>query len=166
EDYLAYAYEINRESYDSIASIFIGDPRVIVSHNGCGDKEGCCSAVTYNAANSSLKNDSSGNDIVEVHTIDVEFAGKDITYLKINTVGTEMDVLKGAASTIKRCLPKLAAAIFMQEDLWHKVPEFIWSIDGRYDIYFRQYAPQATICLAVPPSVTHYKKRGSPEGMT
>lgn len=73
---------------------------------------------------------------IPLTTIDALFSGERITYLKADIEGYEMDMLRGAAETIRRDTPKLAIACYHKDD-WQDLAAFIKHIEPRYTITFK-----------------------------
>lgn len=82
-----------------------------------------------------------GVESVQVATIDsVVDPNERITYIKMDIEGAELEAIKGAKETIKRCAPKLAICIYhRQDDLW-KIPRYILGLNKKYRFYIRHYS--------------------------
>ncbi|MGA2226737.1 MAG: FkbM family methyltransferase [Syntrophobacteraceae bacterium] len=78
---------------------------------------------------------------VEVQTIsiDEQFPGEQITFIKLDIEGAEMEAMQGAANTIRRCLPKLAISAYHKHSDIHQLPLFIHSLHPQYKFYLRQF---------------------------
>lgn len=78
--------------------------------------------------------------------------GEDVSFIKMDIEGAEMDALHGAAELIKSKKPKLAICIYHKlEDLW-EIPLYIRSLVVGYDFYVRQHTPLylETVLYAIP----------------
>lgn len=85
-----------------------------------------------------------GIDNFEVATIDNysrQHRIKMVNYIKMDIEGAEAAALRGAASIIGSCKPKLAiSAYHKQEDLW-ELPMIIKELNPEYKIYFEHHLP-------------------------
>ena len=62
-----------------------------------------------------------------------------VDFIKLDVEGAELDVLKGAANSIKKFKPILAVSAYHKhEDLWTLMP-YIKSLNPNYKFAFRHY---------------------------
>ncbi len=75
---------------------------------------------------------------------------KEVTFVKMDIEGAEMDALKGMAETISTYKPKLAISIYhLDTDLW-EIPLYIHQLNPDYKFYIRQHATVGeTVCYAL-----------------
>ena len=99
---------------------------------------------------------------VEVRAIDELLFGRDVTFIKMDIEGAELNALRGAMRTIDVCCPKLAISIYHKPEDFFEIPLYIKSLSKGYKIYFRHYTylDQDTICYAVPPGWNCNNLRG------
>jgi hypothetical protein len=73
-----------------------------------------------------------------------------ITYIKLDIEGAELDALEGMKETIVKYKPRLAICIYhLPTDLW-KIPLLIHRLNPAYKLYIRQHHPvNETVCYAV-----------------
>ena len=76
------------------------------------------------------------------------------SYNKIDTEGCEMEVLMGAAETIRRNRPKLAISIYHSDEHMLEIIEYIHEKYPDYRLYVRHYtgffAETVLYCLKDP----------------
>lgn len=76
-----------------------------------------------------------------------------ITFLKMDIEGAEMNALKGAEHIIQEQHPKLAICVYHRpEDLWN-IPLYINALNPEYHLYMRHHATcyvAETVCYAIP----------------
>ncbi len=75
----------------------------------------------------------------------------DITFVKMDIEGAEMDALRSMADMIKKNTPTLAICVYHKpEDLW-EIPLYIHELSPKYKIYLRHYSNCfcETVCYAV-----------------
>jgi len=61
----------------------------------------------------------------------------DATLIKMDVEGSEMDVLSGAAETVKRHKPKLAVAVYHRREDIVEIPRFIQALRSDYTFHLR-----------------------------
>jgi FkbM family methyltransferase len=66
-----------------------------------------------------------------------------VDFIKLDIEGAELPALKGAARTLKECLPDLAIAAYHQpQDMW-ELPLYIQSLNCGYSFYLDHFAPNS-----------------------
>ena len=89
--------------------------------------------------------------IVPTRRID-DTVHEDVTFIKMDIEGAEIEALKGAIDTIKKCKPRLAISIYHKEKDIIEIPWFIHSLVPEYRFYIRHhtfYPNWETILYAV-----------------
>ena len=86
-------------------------------------------------------NKSNEKNIEEIHlySLDSFLNGNEITFLKADIEGGELDMLKGAISTIKKYRPKMAISIYHKPNDIIDIFDFIKSLNLGYNFYIRQH---------------------------
>ncbi|MBT9520027.1 MAG: FkbM family methyltransferase [Dechloromonas sp.] len=82
----------------------------------------------------------SGN-FSEVFSLDNYLGGQQVTLLKADVEGMEMDLLRGARETILRHRPRLAICVYHYPSDLHEVAEYIRDLVPEYKFSLRQHAP-------------------------
>lgn len=77
----------------------------------------------------------------EVFSLDSYLDGRPVTFIKADVEGMEMELLKGAAETIRRNRPKMAVCVYHYPSDLFEVAEFIRSLIPEYKFSLRQHAP-------------------------
>ncbi len=74
-----------------------------------------------------------------------------VTYIKMDIEGAELEALRGAAKTIRRCKPKLAICVYHRREDLITIPQFIKSISSGYKLYLRGhlYCPSEVVLYAI-----------------
>jgi FkbM family methyltransferase len=92
--------------------------------------------------------------ITEIPTtsIDQEFPNEDITLIKMDIEGAEMEALYGAMKTIKRCRPKLIISAYHKRNDIYEIPLLIHQMVPDYKLYFRHFSNNLgeTTLFAIP----------------
>lgn len=79
-----------------------------------------------------------GSVKINVETLD-NYIKDNITFIKLDIEGWELNALIGSTNHIKSNHPKIAVAVYHNsEDFW-KIPEFVLNVRDDYDVYLRHY---------------------------
>lgn len=92
-----------------------------------------------------------GELTVSVTSLDQALEGADVTYIKMDIEGSELETLRGGVQTITRCRPKLAVSIYHKPEDILELPELILSYHPDYRLYLRHYSLAAfdTVLYAI-----------------
>jgi len=76
---------------------------------------------------------------------------ENITFIKMDIEGAELNALKGAANIIARLRPKLAISVYHRPNHMIDIPLYLKSLIPDYKLYLRHYSiyPQETILYAI-----------------
>ena len=76
---------------------------------------------------------------------------ENVTFIKMDIEGAELDALKGAEHTIKRCKPKLAICMYHKPEDMMELPLFILKLVPEYKLFVRHYTnePGETVLYAI-----------------
>lgn len=116
---------------------------------GCGIKK---ETLRFSMGDTSSAISVNGNLFIEVDTIDNLLMNEEVTMIKMDIEGAELDALKGAKEIIQKNMPKLAICVYhKREDLW-TIAEYIYSLVPSYKFYMRAYEETATelVLYAIP----------------
>ncbi len=93
-----------------------------------------------------------GNVEVDLVSLDELLPDTEITFVKMDVEGAEMEALRGAAETIRRNVPKLAISVYHKRNDIFDVPLFIHRLHPRYKFYLRHHSTtfSETVLFAVP----------------
>ncbi len=94
-----------------------------------------------------------GRILIDMVPIDVMFATKRVSMIKMDIEGGEYDALIGAGQVIQRDRPILAICVYhFQEDIW-RLPLLIRTLCPEYCMYLKAYRGDGiqTVVYAVPP---------------
>jgi len=91
-----------------------------------------------------------GKELVKLVKFDDYIPEEDrrqVTYIKLDIEGAEMEALIGMKETIAKYKPKLAVCLYHKPaDLW-ELPLFIHQLNPDYKLYIRQHYPVNEIVL-------------------
>jgi len=108
---------------------------------GLGRERGQCGFQADKLSMSKIE--PSGGGTIQVDTLDhvlEALPGLQPTYLKIDVEGADLDLLYGAQETIWACRPRIAVAIYHNDEHMIRIPEAIHEIRPDYRLYVRHYS--------------------------
>jgi FkbM family methyltransferase len=117
---------------------------------GLSDREGRMACTFVNDAPlrhglSDLASPHSAEDkedtTADVLTLDAYLAGRAVSFLKADVEGMEMEFLRGAAQTIRKCRPKMALCVYHYPSHLYEVAEYVRNLVPEYRFALRQHAP-------------------------
>lgn len=80
-----------------------------------------------------------GDQKIKLISIDELLKDEEVTFIKLDIEGSELEALKGAKKIIVKNRPRLAICIYHKmEDLW-EIPEYILRLVPDYKLYIRHY---------------------------
>jgi FkbM family methyltransferase len=102
--------------------------------------------------NENLKAGASGITEISTTSIDAEFSDETVTMIKMDIEGAELEALRGATETIKRCRPKLIISAYHKRNDLFELPLLINQMVPDYKLYFRHFSSNfgETTLFAIP----------------
>ncbi|MCX8044731.1 MAG: FkbM family methyltransferase [Desulfobacterota bacterium] len=97
-----------------------------------GATDGTCTLVCNGDADVMASIDPRRHGSVTLCRFDTLFAERRIDFIKADIEGAEMDLLQGAAESIRRWQPKIAIAVYHPANDWKEMRDFIHSCDSSY----------------------------------
>ncbi len=97
----------------------------------------------------------SGKISLPVKSIDSLGLEENVTLIKMDIEGSEMEALKGARETIQRDMPKLAICVYHKKEDLISIPQYIRSLESKgchYYFYLRHHSlyEHETVLYAIP----------------
>ncbi|GHV12685.1 hypothetical protein AGMMS49938_05760 [Fibrobacterales bacterium] len=80
-----------------------------------------------------------GENIAVYALDDVIESDDEITFIKMDIEGAELEALKGCEKTIRKYKPKLAISIYHKPNDYVEIPKYILSLEWNYKLYMRHY---------------------------
>lgn len=85
-----------------------------------------------------------GNAKIDVVAIDDVVNQGEVTFIKMDIEGSELEALKGAAATIRKWKPKLAISIYHKPEDMVELPLYIKELVPEYKLYLRHHSNNET----------------------
>lgn len=140
-----FAFEMDATNYKNCQARLANNEYDITLENlGLSDKAG---VENYFPLNTSSTKNSKGTLTAKFIDLDTYVAEKNlprVDYIKLDIEGAELDMLKGAAETIRRCKPKMAISAYHRVGDLMTLPLFIKSLRDDYEFEFRHYKIDCT----------------------
>ena len=131
-----YAFECDPENFKKLEKNTSHLDNIHIFEKGCWSRKAILSFS--NCGTMASKIDSDGQVKIEADSID-NIVQDAATFIKMDVEGAELEVLKGARNTILKYAPKLAISVYhLKEDLI-SIPQYILSLNGKYELYLRHY---------------------------
>lgn len=104
------------------------------------------------ADGSSRITEDGGINVEVVALDDIIAPDEKVTFIKMDVEGAELESLKGAERTIRRCRPKLAVCIYHKHEDMYEIPLYIKELVPEYRLYVRHHSNSAseTVLYAMP----------------
>lgn len=129
-----YSFEPDLENFKQMKNRHI--PKHVCIPKGVSNHSGTLSFASGNGLGSSI---GSGDDMVEVDSIDNVLGGGNATIIKMDIEGYEMKALAGAEQTLRKYRPKLAVCIYNKDEDLYMIPRYIKSVIPEARFYIRIY---------------------------
>lgn len=133
-----YSYELTSSSFELAKARLNDVPRLYLRNTGVSDKNGTFTFQAAEEGRSQAANRLSpnGNAIAKVVKIDDDIQ-EDITFIKMDIKGAELEALRGAEQQIRRNKPKLAISLYHKVPDLLDIPKLIKSYVPEYKLYLR-----------------------------
>jgi len=131
-----FGFEPDTKSYRRTLDNLHGYERVQVYNKGVWSEETELLFTELGDGGSNINAD--GTVKIPVTMIDKMVGDDVVTLIKMDIEGAELEALKGAAKTIKRCKPRCAISIYHKPEDIIELPFYLQSLVPEYKFYLRQ----------------------------
>lgn len=92
-----------------------------------------------------------GKAIIQAVPLDKMFEHEQVTFIKMDIEGAELEALKGAKNVIQRDKPRLAICVYHKREDIISIPEYLLTLNPDYKFYLRHYGylPLETVLYAI-----------------
>lgn len=138
-----YSFEPDRKNIDSYLKRHCGKKNIDLIPMGLWGKKGTLHFIINSSDHSGNRLSEKLTDFdtydVSVTSIDSELDGKEVTFIKLDIEGSELEALKGAEKTIKNFKPKLAVCVYHRPLDIVRIPMYLKSLVPEYNFSLRHY---------------------------
>lgn len=132
-----FAFEPDKENFEKLKKNVAAYPNIFAYQLGTYYRKDTLHFSDGNGTGSSIQ--SGGGVIIEADSIDNITNGEEVSYIKMDIEGAELDSLKGAQETILKYRPKLAICVYHKTNDLLTIPNYILSLHNDYRLYIRNY---------------------------
>lgn len=146
----AYLFEPDEKNYQKcIENMKLYEEKVKIYNKGLWSH--AKQMVFSNNRNANSAINENGSSIVSTMVIDEIANEEQITFIKMDIEGAELEALKGAAGTIQKNKPKLAICVYHKPEDILDIPAYILELNAGYRLYLRHYSYTAmeTVLYAI-----------------
>lgn len=133
-NYKAYAIELSKSMCEVIKNRKI--PNIEVINAGAWNKN---EDLVFSDDLRGAVVSKAGSERVQGRTIDSIVEGNEVTFIKMDIEGAELNALVGAGNTIRKYKPRLAVCIYHKRDDILKLGSVILNLNPDYKLYIRHY---------------------------
>jgi FkbM family methyltransferase len=148
-----YAFEPDDYNYAKLMETIIANKlrNVEVVKKGCWSREAELSFTSDRGMSSVDIDNIFNNNKINVTSIDNVVDIENVSFIKMDIEGAELEALKGASETLKRSKPNLAICVYHKPEDLITIPKYILEIVPEYKFYLRhhQYITWETVLYAV-----------------
>ena len=134
-----YGFEMDKNTFGYAAQV-AKQKNFVVENVGLGAYNHEAKYLPLNGGATRLNE--GGSEIAQIITLDDYVREKNlprVDFIKLDVEGAELDVLKGAATTITRFKPILALSAYHKWDDFWTLMEFVKDLNPEYEFALRQY---------------------------
>ncbi len=131
-------YEICREKLAALPMDEKARENSGVIHAGLSDQNSTASFSAKGSDASCFAED--GEEVVPLVSIDNTAAGRPVSFIKLDVEGFELQALRGAENTIRRCRPRIAVCAYHKREDLLDLPEWILNLDMGFRLRLRMYS--------------------------
>lgn len=141
----AIAFEPDPRTFQKLEKKHGGNPNITLINAGVYDRDGEVRFEAHGDISSRIadENRSAGGNgercEIKVKSIDGLNMREEITFIKMDVEGAELNALKGAKETILRNKPKLAISIYHSNEDMVQLAEYIHELVPEYKFYIGQH---------------------------
>ena len=134
-----YAFEPDDNNYLKLKQIYQSDNRIELIHAGLGRKHEELYFLSNGSSNTAGTVAQDGDYKVVIDSID-EKVKDEVSFIKMDIEGYELDALKGARNTILQYKPKLAICVYHKAEDLYEIPQYIRELVPEYKLYLRHHS--------------------------
>lgn len=130
-----YFFEPDPDNMQRARERLAGNANIRWFRVGVGARKGFARFASHGSVSSVC---SEGNLEIAIERLD-SMLSEGATFIKMDIEGGEEAAIEGARTIIETEHPRLAIAVYHEDNDFWRIPELVFSICGDYDIYLRHY---------------------------
>lgn len=146
--------EPDKENYKYIEELQKSNPKIQLIKKGISNKAETLKLKTDSSSSVFIEEENTNEDYVSIELDSIDnLIKEEVTFIKMDIEGFEMNALHGAVNTIKKYRPKLAICIYHKYTDFIDIPKFINNLDLGYKFYVRHHEKSnfcETVLYAIP----------------
>jgi FkbM family methyltransferase len=131
-----YAFECDKANVKKLWKNTAHLENIKIIEKGCWSEKGTL-FFSNEGTTGSLISDK-GQLEIEVDSID-NAVQDEVSFIKMDIEGAELEALKGAKNTISKYKPKLAISVYHKQEDLITIPQYILQLNDNYKLYLRHY---------------------------
>jgi FkbM family methyltransferase len=132
-----YLFEPGKKNFETARKRLRGGRNIKFLQLGLSDFQG---ELSFNdQAGSASAVTETGQEVIQVVTLDILLPEEPVTFIKLDIEGWEMNALRGAESIIRKNRPKIAVAVYHSAKDFREIPQYLMKINPDYEIHLRHY---------------------------
>ncbi len=135
---LIHVFEPDSVNFNKIKRDFIDDKKVITHEIALWNSKEIIQFDDGENENSHIS--TSGGVQVQANSIDNIISNENVTFIKMDIEGAELQAIEGAKNTIRRYRPKLAICVYHKPEDIIDIPARILELNKDYRLYLRHYS--------------------------
>lgn len=132
-----YALEPDRKNIEALIKNTKNERVVAVAKGTWSKKEILCFEASGDMATHISSNGEIEIPVDSIDNILLEYGGGQITFIKMDIEGAELEALKGAENTIRKHKPKLGICVYHKKEDLIEIPQYLDSLKLGYRFYLR-----------------------------
>lgn len=136
-----YSFEPIFENFIQLQKKYEQDANIICINKGISDKEEQRTFLIGGSGSRMVENEENTKNCVEVNVMSIDSLHlENVTFIKMDIEGCELEGLKGALNTIQKYKPKLAICLYHKFSDIFEIPMWIAQLDLGYQFYIRHHS--------------------------
>jgi len=137
-----WCFEPDRDSYRKCKKLCAGFKSCTVYPYGISDRTGLVSFQSGRKEESRIAKpeDETTGEVIETIALDKFLQGEQVSFIKMDIEGAELNALKGASCLISEQKPKLAISVYHKDEDIIEIPKLLLRLRPDYKLYIRHYS--------------------------
>ena len=137
------AFEPDENNFKQLQKKYNKNPKIQFHNAGTYNKDGVVNFdISFGALGGTIIESENQNNFISIQVKSIDnLKLENVTFIKMDIEGAELNALKGAEKTILRDKPKLVISIYHSNEDMLSIAEYIHNLFPEYKIYIRHHMP-------------------------